>query len=266
MSDTVSTDYEPDVRVVGISQVRANGYNPNEMEADMFDLLTEAVRSEGMNQPVLVRPDPDNEGGFIVVDGEHRFKVAKATGLKRLAVVVVPYTEEQAKVRTISMNQMRGQFIPIKLARMLVDLQKTYSDTEIRRMTGIAEDEQLSLSMLMAVPDLPTSDVATISLDQTDRPIHVHLLLMPDEHGCWDEAMKKAMEMVGPDVTPLVGVQVHSYDEAMRTSMKLAGVKLRNVALALICRAFTKLDPELQATLIEDARNHVILGVKGPVA
>src|SRR5262245_11199409 len=89
-----------DFRLVSIDDVESNDYNPNDMEAEFFELLVQQVKEEGMNQPVLVRVNPDKPGKFLIVDGEHRWKAARIAGKKRLGVIVVPFDEKRAKVRT----------------------------------------------------------------------------------------------------------------------------------------------------------------------
>ena len=158
----------------------------------------------------------------------------------------MPFDEKRAKVRTLSMNNLRGQNIPIKLARLLVDLHKDYSSQEIRQMTGIGEDAQTSVLELLQVPEFNPSDGIKISTQDVERPISVSLMLLPDEHGAYTTAMKKAMKLMGDDVAALIGNEVAHYDQAMKASMGIAGAKLRNVALALICETFNSLSKEMQ--------------------
>jgi hypothetical protein len=191
------------------------------------------------------------------VDGEHRWKAAKIAGKKRLGVIVVPFDEKRAKVRTLSMNNLRGQNIPIKLARLLVDLHKDYSSQEIRQMTGIGEDAQTSVLELLQVPEFNPSDGIKISTQDVERPISVSLMLLPDEHGAYTTAMKKAMKLMGDDVTALIGNEVAHYDQAMKASMGIAGAKLRNVALALICETFNSLPKEMQEQIGQAAHSKI---------
>jgi ParB/RepB/Spo0J family partition protein len=246
-----------DFRLVSIDDVESNDYNPNDMEAEFFELLVQQVKEEGMNQPVLVRVNPDKPGKFLIVDGEHRWKAAKIAGKKRLGVIVVPFDEKRAKVRTLSMNNLRGQNIPIKLARLLVDLHKDYSSQEIRQMTGIGEDAQTSVLELLQVPEFNPSDGIKISTQDVERPISVSLMLLPDEHGAYTTAMKKAMKLMGDDVTALIGNEVAHYDQAMKASMGIAGAKLRAVALALICETFNSLPKEMQEQIGQAAHSKI---------
>jgi ParB/RepB/Spo0J family partition protein len=242
-----------DFRMVPIDDIEGNDYNPNSMEAEFFEAVVTAVKEEGMNQPILCRPHPDKEGKFLIVDGEHRWKAAKIAGRKRIAIIVVPYTETTAKVRTLSMNSLRGQNIPIRLARLLVDLHKEYSPAEVRQMTGIGEADQTSVLELLQVPDFKPSDGVKLTAQDVERPISVPILLMPDEMTAYTTAMKKAMKFIGEDVIALIGHEVADYDQAMKAAMGIAGAKLRNVALAVICEAFNKMPKEMQLEIAQAA-------------
>lgn len=243
-----------DIRAVNVSDISVNAYNPNEMEAEFFEHLVSAVREEGMNQPILVREDPDNPGKFIVIDGEHRFRAAQVVGLPKVAAVVVPFDDTKSKIRTLSMNAIRGQNVPIKLARVIVDLQQTYTDDQIAAMTGIRKDEQEAVLKLLELPDFDLdSESADFSIGSgdTSRPIPVNLMLMPDEHTHYDAAMQKAMRLGGDDVVVVAGAEVQDYNRAMRESMGLVGVKLRNLALATICEAFNEMPGEFKQQVAE---------------
>ena len=242
-----------DIRMVGIDDIEGNKWNPNSMEAEFFEALTTEVKANGMPQPILVRPHPEKEGKFEIVDGEHRWKSSRIAGKKRIAVVVVPYTETEAKVRTLAMNGLRGQNIPIRLARLLVDLHKEYNPQQVRQMTGIGEEEQTSVLSLLQVPDFKPGDGVKLSAQDVERPIGVNLLLMPDEHQSYTVAMKKAMKYAGDDVTALIGHEVADYDAAMKAAMGIAGAKLRNVALAVICQTFNMLPKDQQMSIAKAA-------------
>jgi len=77
----------------------------------------------------------------------------------------------------------------------------------------------------------------------------VNLLLLADEHQAYTTAMKKAMKLSGDDVTALIGHEVADYDAAMKAAMGIAGAKLRNVALAVICQTFNSLPKDQQVAI-----------------
>lgn len=250
----ITKDYEPDIRVVPVADIEVNDWNPNAMDMETFNILVETVRKEGMNQPILVREKQGEEGKFELIDGEHRFKASKAAGLQKIVVIVVPYSDSMAKVRTISMNNIRGEYIPLKMAKLLAELQEEYSEEEIRRMTGVKEEEFANLLNLLDVPEPVFEGSVEISSMEVTRPIPVNILLMPDEHESYESAMELAIAMSGDAVVPLVGDQVGAYDNAMRTSFGVTGAKLRNLGLAVICEVFNALPAEQKKELVEKSK------------
>ena len=250
----ITKDYEPDIRVVPVADIEVNDWNPNAMDMETFNILVETVRKEGMNQPILVREKQGEAGKFELIDGEHRFKASKAAGLQKIVVIVVPYSDSMAKVRTISMNNIRGEYIPLKMAKLLAELQEEYSEEEIRRMTGVKEEEFANLLNLLDVPEPVFEGSVEISSMEVTRPIPVNILLMPDEHESYEAAMELAIAMSGDAVVPLVGDQVGAYDNAMRTTFGVTGAKLRNLGLAVICEVFNALPAEQKKELVEKSK------------
>lgn len=252
--ENVTHDYEPDIRVVLVADIEVNDWNPNAMDMETFNILVETVRQEGMNQPILVREKPGESDKYELIDGEHRLKASKAAGLLKIVVIVVPYSDSMAKVRTVSMNNIRGEYIPLKMAKLLVELQEEYSEEEIRRMTGVREEEFANLLNLLDVPEPVFEGSVEISSMEVTRPIPVNILLMPDEHESYEAAMNLAIAMSGDSVVPLVGDQVGAYDNAMRTAFGITGAKLRNLGLAVVCEVFNALPAEQKKELVEKSK------------
>lgn len=257
---TSNDDTGLDIRAISIDKIEENDWNPNAMEMELFNTLVEQVEAEGMIQPVLVIAKPNTLDEYIVVDGAHRYRAAKMAGMEKIAVVVMDYSPDMAKFRTISMNRIRGQYIPLKMAKLLASLQESYTPTEIRRMTGIQEDEFKSIASLLEMPEINFDDAPTISMDKVSPPIQITLLLMPEEYTDFEAAMIKAMNFGGDKVIALVGGDVGQYDKAMTGIMGLSGTKLRNVALTALCRVFNALPKDQQKALYEEVIDKALEG------
>lgn len=251
-----------DIRVVDVDKIHPNDYNPNEMDSALFDSLVEAIHLDGkMNQPVLVRPHAKLEGEFTIVDGENRYMAAKLADMEKIVVVVVDYDDNMAKLRTLSYNAIKGQNVPIKLAHLLVDLQKTYSEAEIRAMTGIHEEAQQDAMSLLKVPEVtPTEPIPSEAVSKpSDAPVQVTLVLSKSEHIEYSHAMQLAMAMAGDEAVALVGEEVKDYEKAIRGAMGLAGVKLRNVGMVALCRAFNEvLTDEQRAQICQEVGQEAV--------
>ena len=131
----------PDVRVVEISSVVPNSWNPNEMKDSVFNELAHDVAEQGMDQPVIVIPDPDRTGGFIIVDGEHRWRAAKIAGKEEILVSVKEFDERAAKIATVRRNSLRGQLDPAKFTALVKSLEDKDSISELKKRMGISDIE-----------------------------------------------------------------------------------------------------------------------------
>lgn len=115
--------------------------NPNEMDTATMKALRSDIENNGFVQPVLVRPDPEGEGTYEIVDGEHRWRVLGEMGLASVPCVVTEADDTDAAIRRITMNRLRGQFVPVRLAHLLADLNQRIPEDEIRRRLAMEGKE-----------------------------------------------------------------------------------------------------------------------------
>lgn len=77
--------------------------------------LTASVAEHGIDQPILLRPYEN--GRYALVDGERRFRAAKAAKLAEVPVIVKDYTAEQALIAQAISFLQRDGLAPIEEAR-----------------------------------------------------------------------------------------------------------------------------------------------------
>jgi len=105
---------------VETGRIKPNPWNPNRMSKELFDKLKKEIKRKGMIVPLVVRRI--RKSNFQIIDGEHRFKIAKELGFKSLPCIVVEMDEKEAKLKTIQLNRLRGEDEPELLARLLKEL------------------------------------------------------------------------------------------------------------------------------------------------
>jgi len=128
--------------VVSVDKLRPDPANPNEMEQQQIDMLREDIIKHGFDEPLQVAPVEDEPGVFLIVGGEHRWKAAKAAGLKAIPVVVHEEYMEAVPRREamIRRNENRGRHNPEKLRRVVLELRKE------RKISVAAEAKALGFS------------------------------------------------------------------------------------------------------------------------
>jgi len=132
---------------VKVPDLKPNSWNPNEMEAQMFDRLKDRISKVGFRDPILCRPD------LIITDGEHRWKALMDLGKEDTWVIVADESEEDAKIETSTSNLIKGEFNPIKYGQYLTDLLKRHSVEELADLIPTPKMQIEALTQLVA--DLP---------------------------------------------------------------------------------------------------------------
>jgi ParB/RepB/Spo0J family partition protein len=151
----------PQIRVVDIphEQLDPSPHNVNEMTEAEIKALREEIRLRGFVQPILVRPKESDreELRYEITDGEHRWRILGELGAETVPCVIDFSSDETAgDVRRLTMNRLRGQFVPIKLAYALADLADRKPEAELAKRLAMDRAElsdYLSLAGYLEPPE-----------------------------------------------------------------------------------------------------------------
>jgi ParB/RepB/Spo0J family partition protein len=104
---------EIDVEKIFIPESRARATFSDEQHEE----LVASIKTHGFTIPILVSPMDD--GRFLLIDGEHRVKIAKELGMKRVPAVITKGDEKQITLLNVLANTARGTQNPMDVAEML---------------------------------------------------------------------------------------------------------------------------------------------------
>jgi len=140
------------VELIPIERIRANDYNPNAMAAKTYEQLVASIKGRGFRSAIYVLP-ADLDGIHTIVDGEHRWRAAKESGLIHVPCVVLPANQDEAMMDTIAMNQLRGSLVPVKVALVIAELSKRIPVEALEKELGFEEHELEDQLELLKLPD-----------------------------------------------------------------------------------------------------------------
>jgi ParB family chromosome partitioning protein len=104
-------------------------YQPRlEFNEDALAELAASIRSQGVMQPVVVRPRA--QGGFELVAGERRWRAAQMAGLSTIPAVVKDVSDEQASAMALIENIQREDLNPLEEAQALHRLKEEFDLTQ----------------------------------------------------------------------------------------------------------------------------------------
>jgi len=111
---------------VGIEQISPSRFQPRiAFEEELIEELAESIRSQGVIEPLIVRPAPDGtETPFELVAGERRWRAAQKAGVDSVPVIVREMSDREALEMALAENLQREDLNPVEEARayrMLAD-------------------------------------------------------------------------------------------------------------------------------------------------
>ena len=137
-----------------LSVLRPGKYQPRtRMDEGSLYELAESIKSQGLMQPILVRPV--DTGGYEIIAGERRFRAAKLAGLDTVPVLVKAVADEAAAVMALIENIQREDLNPLEeaqgLQRLVVEFKLTHQ--EAAQAVGRSRSAASNLLRLLNLAD-----------------------------------------------------------------------------------------------------------------
>jgi ParB family chromosome partitioning protein len=160
MGDTPAPAGAPSA--LAIAQLQPGKYQPRtRMDEGALNELAASIKTQGIMQPVLVRPA--DGGRYEIIAGERRFRAAQLAGLEEIPVLVREVDDQAAAAMALIENIQREDLNPLEeaqgIARLISDFDFTHEQaaaavgrsrsavSNLLRLVNLAQPVQ---TMLMA--------------------------------------------------------------------------------------------------------------------
>jgi len=115
--------------LIPVDETSPNPWNPNMMPGEEYEALKKDMQQVGsagvgmiLVSPAVdfyaAKPDLAKKGGWVIVDGEHRWRIAKELGWKEIRAEVRKISEDDAKAICYRSNREHGNLDPFKEAKL----------------------------------------------------------------------------------------------------------------------------------------------------
>jgi len=141
-------DGEPSV--LKLSALQPGRYQPRtRMDEGSLYELAESIKSQGVMQPVLVRPaGGTGSGRYEIIAGERRFRAAKLAGLDEVPVLVKVVADEAAAVMALIENIQREDLNPLEEAQGLKRLVDEFHLTHEQAAQAVGRSRSAASNLL----------------------------------------------------------------------------------------------------------------------
>lgn len=151
--------------------------------------LAASIRSEGVLQPVIVRPLGRNS--YILVAGERRWRASRIAGLDSIPAIVRDFDILEARVVSLIENIQREDLNEDERADALVKLKDLQNLTwkEVGDKVGLSEPRVKALARITREPES-----IRMLVREGLSPAHLEVTRSVDNHEIREEILKKAVE------------------------------------------------------------------------
>ncbi|MEJ2256605.1 MAG: ParB/RepB/Spo0J family partition protein [Woeseiaceae bacterium] len=152
----VSPEAGDGLREIPVELLQRGQYQPRvDMRQDTLENLADSIRSQGVVQPIVVRPIGGSSGErrFEIIAGERRWRAAQLAGLANIPAVVRDIADEAAIAMALIENIQREDLNPLEESRALDRLIREFDLTHAEAAEAVGRS-RASVSNLLRLLDL----------------------------------------------------------------------------------------------------------------
>ena len=163
-----------------VAQLRAGKYQPRtRMDEGALNELAASIRSQGVMQPVLVRPVTGEDGKrYEIIAGERRFRAAQIAGLEEIPVLVREVDDQNAAAMALIENIQREDLNPLEEAQGIARLISDFDFTHEQAANAVGRSRS-AVSNLLRLVNLATPVQTMLMAGDIDMG-HARALLAVD--------------------------------------------------------------------------------------
>jgi len=137
-----------------VGQIQAGKYQPRtRMDDGSLAELASSIKSQGIMQPVLVRPIDQSPSGarYEIIAGERRFRAAQLAGLDEIPVLVREVDDQNAAAMALIENIQREDLNPLEEAQGIARLISEFSFTHEQAAQAVGRSRSAVSNLLRLV-------------------------------------------------------------------------------------------------------------------
>jgi ParB family chromosome partitioning protein len=133
-----------------VGQLQAGKYQPRtRMDEGALAELAASIKTQGIMQPVLVRPV--DAGRYEIIAGERRFRAAQLAGLEEIPVLVREVDDQAAAAMALIENIQREDLNPLEEAQGIQRLISDFNFTHEQAATAVGRSRSAVSNLLRLI-------------------------------------------------------------------------------------------------------------------
>jgi ParB-like chromosome segregation protein Spo0J len=196
----------PTSQWVPIERLVPHPENANELSAERMEKLKANIDETGNMPPIICRSlEASDEYGELleqdklqILDGEHRWKLAKERGAKEVEVRIWPnVSDDRARVLLLTLNRLTGEDNKAKrnaLIRRLIE-----ADDDVEALSAVLPETQETLTKTMSETTRAAVENATQRAAEIGRQEPFTVFVLPEQAAAVRQGIKTWLDVNDPE-------------------------------------------------------------------
>ncbi len=143
-------------RALPIGRLQPGKYQPRtRMDSASLEALAASIRTQGLMQPILVRPLGGGEERYEIIAGERRWRAAQIVGLTEVPTLIREIPDESALAMALIENIQRENLNPLEEAQGLQRLIDEFSMTHQQAADAVGRSRPAASNLLRLLQLVP---------------------------------------------------------------------------------------------------------------
>lgn len=155
-----------EVRMIPIEQLQPHPLNANTMLSDRQEKLKAHIKQSGRYPHIIVRPHPDQDDCFQILDGHHRIEVLRDLGHPEVRCDLWEVSDREARVLLATLNRLEGQDVPVRRAQLIHEL---LGEMRLDDLAGLLPEDERQIEDLHSLLEFPADEVAELLDEQAEE-------------------------------------------------------------------------------------------------
>jgi ParB-like chromosome segregation protein Spo0J len=183
-------------KMVPLDDLVAHPLNANVMPEELREKLKAHIRRTGRYPFLVVRPHPEVDGKYQVLDGHHRLVVLRDLGHREARCDVWEVNDREAKLLLATLNRLEGQDVPARRAQLLHEL---LGEMSLDDLAGLLPETDKQIEELHALLEFPAEEIAALLEQEAEDaekvlPRVMSFVVTPEQEEVIEEAVELASD------------------------------------------------------------------------
>jgi ParB family chromosome partitioning protein len=187
-----------EIREIPLKDIFPNPSQPRqEFDEEALEDLARSISSQGVLQPILVRPRSKARHGYEIVAGERRWRASQRTHLKTIPALVRDIDDKETLAIALIENLQREDLNPIEEAMALERIKQELelSQEELARRVGKSRSAIANSMRLLNLPEAIKKDLAAHVITPGHARAYLALEGSDNQQAAHEQVIKKHLNV-----------------------------------------------------------------------